>query len=175
MIRAQESCFELLDYLVDGIVDMRLQNQARIMNFQSRTELLRAFEKINHESGKFGDSKRRKEGARSSAKTEVSSTRGRVTRCCRCHEKGHVATQCKRPAAQATRRACYVCGLSEHLARNCSERKQSATSEAVGRLAQATSTNCVQTDILPKSYIITVKISPSEKCGKVDLSDGRDD
>jgi len=29
---------ELLNYLIEGLVDMRLQNQARIMNFRSRTD-----------------------------------------------------------------------------------------------------------------------------------------
>jgi len=29
---------ELLDYFIEGLVDIRLQNQARIMNFRSRTD-----------------------------------------------------------------------------------------------------------------------------------------
>jgi len=95
---------ELLDYLVEGITDMRLQNQARIMNFKSRTELLKAFEKINLESKKSSDSKRKDSAKLSSSKPELSSAKGKVLiRCYKCRETRHVATQCKRLAAPERR------------------------------------------------------------------------
>lgn len=37
---------ELLDYIIEGIMDPRLQSQALLMNFQSGSALLKAFEKI---------------------------------------------------------------------------------------------------------------------------------
>jgi len=140
---------ELLDYLVEGIADMRLQNQARIMNFKSRTELLKAFEKINLESKKSSDSKRKDSAKLSSLKPELSSVKGKLTKCHKCCETGHVATQCKRPAAPLTKRACYVCESLEHLAKDYSERKQAVTAEAGGKSAQTTSTNVIQPAALP--------------------------
>jgi len=133
--------YELLDYLVEGIIDMRLQNQARIMNFKSGLELLKAFEKIHLEPKKYSDSKRKDSAKSSSSKPELSPAKGKLTKCYKCREMGHVATQCKRPAAPMTKRVCYVCGSSEHLAKECSERKQAA--EAGGKSAQTTSTNVI--------------------------------
>lgn len=46
---------EFLDYLVEGVTDMRLQNQARIMNFRSKIKLLKVFEKISLESKRSSD------------------------------------------------------------------------------------------------------------------------
>lgn len=58
---------ELLDYLIEGITDVQLQNQARLIGFVSKTELLMAFEKINFESGRMSNAGRRKDDARLAA------------------------------------------------------------------------------------------------------------
>lgn len=144
---------ELLDfdYLVDGIADIRLQHQARIMNFQLRTELLKAFEKINLDSKKSGDFKQKKDNSKLSSLKPDTSTRGKSVKCCKCQTVGHIATQCKQ---SATRRACYVCGSSEHLARDCRERKQSTVLEASGKPTPTTSTNLVQSATHLKPYMV---------------------
>ncbi|KYN02350.1 hypothetical protein ALC62_06832 [Cyphomyrmex costatus] len=81
----------------EHIVDMRLQNQARVMNFQSKTDLLKAFEKVNPVIKRFNDLKLRRDGLKSSdAKTETSSAKGKSTKCYKCQERGHIATHCKR-------------------------------------------------------------------------------
>lgn len=38
---------ELLDYTIEGVTDMQLQNQVRLVNFQTEAEMLRAFESIS--------------------------------------------------------------------------------------------------------------------------------
>ena len=38
---------DLVDYIIDGIVDERLQDHARLMNFDSTSSLLESFEKLN--------------------------------------------------------------------------------------------------------------------------------
>ncbi|XP_011859156.1 PREDICTED: uncharacterized protein K02A2.6-like [Vollenhovia emeryi] len=161
---------ELLDYLVDGIPDTRLQNQARIMNFSSKTDLLKAFEKITLDAKRSSDSKQKKDGLKSSqSKAETSSTKGRTVKCYKCQAVGHIATQCKQSTTPSTKRACYVCGSAGHLARDCSERKQQAASETGEKLtATTTSTNLVQTAVLRKPYLVTVKIRPSENTDKTD-------
>lgn len=55
---------ELVDYVVERITDLNLRNQARLIGFQTKTALLRAFEKVNYGPKKVSDWKRRKEGAR---------------------------------------------------------------------------------------------------------------
>jgi len=156
---------ELLDYLVEGVTDIRLQNQARIMNFKSGMELLKAFEKINLEPKKYSDSKRKDSAKPSSPKPELSPAKGKLTKCYKCRETGHVATQCQRPAAPVTKRACYVCGSSEHLAKDYSERKQ--TAETGGKSAQTTSTNVIQPAALPEPYMVSLRINAIGKCGNI--------
>ncbi|KYN21746.1 hypothetical protein ALC57_05880 [Trachymyrmex cornetzi] len=105
---------------------------------------------------------------------EISSTKGKPTKYYRCHETGHIATHCKRPTAitSVERRACFVCGSLEHLARDCSERKQLvSSSEAEKRSAQTTLTNVITVEQhfeLPKPYVVTLRVNPSGKIGNVD-------
>lgn len=46
---------EVVDYIVDGITDCNLQNQARVMQFESHTALLEAFKKVTLSSKKSID------------------------------------------------------------------------------------------------------------------------
>nr|XP_012225735.1 PREDICTED: uncharacterized protein LOC105674166 [Linepithema humile] len=159
---------ELLDYLIEGITDIRLQNQARIMNFKSKTMLLEAFENVSLENKRYSDPKLKKTGPQSSAKTE--SAKAKPTRCYKCRETGHIATHCKNPLS-AEKRTCFVCGSTEHLARSCPERKQATVSEVKEKSAQSTSTNIIemeQNSELPRPYLINVKISSSNKNDSVD-------
>lgn len=76
---------EILDYLIEGVMDQRLQNQARMMNYRTGTELLKAFEKVRPEDGRPGDAGARKDGVRtiSGRGSEVSSTRNNPVKCFR--------------------------------------------------------------------------------------------
>lgn len=165
---------ELLDYLIEGIADMRLQNQARIMNFQSKSELLRAFEKISLETKRSGDPKLKKDGLKLSGAKAETSTKGKTIKCYRCQETGHVATHCGRPAATTSvgKRTCFVCGSSEHLARDCSERKQLASlTETGGGSARTASTNVIAVEQhveLPKPYVVALRVNPGGRIGNTE-------
>lgn len=158
---------EILDYIIEGVTDQQLRNQARMLNCRAGTDLLRAFERIQLEGGKAGEAKARKDGSRAtSAKKAETSATGGVKKCYRCHEAGHVAAHCKR-AATNNKRACYVCGSTEHMARECSKRNQSSTSEASKNVTRAAITNVVHSVDLPKPYMVRVKITPestNDKC-----------
>jgi len=60
-------------------------------------------------------------------------------------------------------------GSSDHLAKDCSERKQTVTAEAKGKSAQTTSTNVIQPVALPKPYIVPLKIKAVGKCGIINM------
>lgn len=45
---------KVIDYVIDGIPDRNLQNQARIMRFESQSDLLEAFKRLTL-SKKFPD------------------------------------------------------------------------------------------------------------------------
>jgi len=55
----------------------------------------------------------------------------------------------------------------DHLAKDCSERKQPVTAEAGGKSAQTTSTNVIQPAALPKPYMVPLKINAIGKCGNI--------
>jgi len=121
-------------------------------------------EKINLESRKYNDSKR-KECEIIKFEARVVIYQRKANKCYKCRETGHIVTQCKRLAV--TKRACYGCRLSEHLAKNCSEWKQAVTAEAGGKSAQTTSTNMIQPAALPKPYMVSLKINAVGKCGNI--------
>ena len=52
---------ELIGYVVDGVNDELLRNQARLMNFKSKTDLLKAFGRISFSEKKTADVKYRRE------------------------------------------------------------------------------------------------------------------
>jgi len=147
---------EIIDYLIEGVPNQRLQNQARLMNYRTGAQLLKVFEKVQLDVKKSNDVRTRKDGARAGGgRFEAPHTKGKPTKCFKCHETGHVAAHCKRIPA---RRACYGCGSTEHLAKECPKRNQPLTSDAHKDLAWIASTNVIQPVGLPDPYMIRVKI-----------------
>ncbi|KMQ84337.1 hypothetical protein RF55_17934 [Lasius niger] len=69
---------EILDYIIEGVTDQQLRNQARMLNCRAGTDLLRAFERIQLEGGKAGESKAKKDGSKATSvkKAETSATGG---------------------------------------------------------------------------------------------------
>jgi len=114
---------EILDYLIEGVTNRRLRDQAHLMNYHTGADLLKAFEKVQLDHRGSSDVKARRDGARTTngGKMEALSTRGKPTRCYKYRETGHIAVQCGRVSAE---RACYVCKSTEHLARECPKRSR---------------------------------------------------
>lgn len=156
---------ELLEYIIEGVTDVRLQSQVRLANFQTEAEMVQAFESVSLPSKKAADMKQKKDGTRYSVGSRVEATakRERVTRCYNCHEVGHVATRCQRPASG---RACFVCGSHEHLAKDCS-RRASAGRGTVKESAAVSSTNLVHTVQLPRPYMFALEIATKDKDGNL--------
>lgn len=148
---------EIVDYLMEGIADQRLQSQARLMNYRTSTELLKAFEKVRQDIRGSAEGRTKREVSGTiGRKAEVSAMRGRPVRCYRCQGMGHVASQCKQASALRT---CFVCRSTEHLARECPKSNRSPVSGISNDAAQVASTNVVQPVELPKPYMIRVTIA----------------
>lgn len=120
---------EVVDYVIDGIPDRNLQDQARIMQFESQSDLLVAFKRLTLHSKKTTDQgKYQKEGKLSTKGNSTSrgssasssgdpSLRQKVVKCYNCQEVGHLASACPHPKKST----CYRCDSISHLIKDCSE------------------------------------------------------
>ncbi|XP_076398062.1 uncharacterized protein LOC143266361 [Megachile rotundata] len=112
---------ELIDYVIDGIPDPVLQDQARLQRFKTNADLLEAFgnitlrPKATNTTGKGGESasKSRSDGAAYAA------TAGR--RCINCGDQGHLTSECP---SQGKGRKCFQCNEFGHISRECPTKKE---------------------------------------------------
>lgn len=123
---------ELMDYIIDGISDVQLRNQARMHCFKSKTMLLEAFEKIpapystkfrnNRYEKPKGEDKTNKsplteKDAKEKDAKEKDSFRMSME-CYNCNGKGHMSRECKKPKRSVD--TCFQCGETGHRANSCS-------------------------------------------------------
>ncbi|CAK9801662.1 Gag-Pol polyprotein [Anthophora plagiata] len=119
---------ELVGYLVEGIPDPVLRNQARVQCFTTPEAMLQAFEKLSLPSGNQGGGVRvnhPKPTAAVAASTtgvrrvdEWTPRRG-PDRCYNCGAAGHLGRNC--PTRQHGAK-CYHCGEHGHIAPECKKR-----------------------------------------------------
>lgn len=102
---------EIVDYIVEGVPDTRLQDQARMQCFSSIAQLMKAFEKISLKGNtRYGrdnkngtttkeiakDPKTMKEPLEGRTEPARSTRRGTI-RCFNCRGMGHRAADCRKP------------------------------------------------------------------------------
>ncbi|XP_070529412.1 uncharacterized protein [Cardiocondyla obscurior] len=124
---------ELLEYIIDGIPDVGLRDQARMQGFSSIDGLLKAFEKIAlRDRGTMGSSRegeKRTTTADDKKKTYTDSKRcfnccGRDhlgvncptktlgVKCFECRERGHIATKCPKKNNSDSEKRTVVASIS---------------------------------------------------------------
>lgn len=140
---------EIIDYIIDGINDTNMQDQARIMRFKTQAELLQAFEKLtlhpkktfDRESKWKRDGKSTKESKESSSSEKENSTstsegptsQRRTPKCYNCRESGHIAPECPKP--RKPRGPCFRCGLTSHQKKDCpGEESKSAPAKTMSMI-----------------------------------------
>jgi len=127
---------ELVDYLIDGIPDEQLRNQARIQNFETSGKLLEAFRKVTLRPNRTSSWNVRKDIRGEARKTSVTkeetnkrgnerdSPKSQGKRCFNCQKQGHLSVDC--PQARKEKRGCFACGETGHLQRDCPDKKSEA-------------------------------------------------
>ncbi|CAL1685182.1 unnamed protein product [Lasius platythorax] len=99
---------EIIDYVIDGVPDPRLRDQARLHWFAEVSELLKAFENITLQNNpkteripfKKNQQKTTKEDRIATTETSpemANSTQKKTFKCFNCKEPGHRASNCKKP------------------------------------------------------------------------------
>ncbi|XP_076638825.1 uncharacterized protein LOC143350687 [Colletes latitarsis] len=105
---------ELVDYLIDGIPDVNLRDQARIHKFRTKTDLLEAFEQISLRDRSQSNTVQKARFGSSGYK-RPSTTRNEMTE----------RTE-RRQDFRGTRRFCYNCGSPEHMSDKCPTKNEGA-------------------------------------------------
>ncbi|XP_076678193.1 uncharacterized protein LOC143374150 [Andrena cerasifolii] len=131
---------ELIYYVVDGIPNETLKNQARIQRFRSTDEILEAFEKVTLPKeaaaatpaaapsaapvkAAAGKSASRAEGSSVTRKNVKTPSKQKgdneSIRCYNCNEFGHYAGNCSKPKREPG--SCFTCGKLGHRAKQCGQ------------------------------------------------------
>lgn len=123
---------DMLDYVIDGITDATLRNQARLQSFDSVSALLEAFKKIGiRNDTKIGSKRETHSGEKSrerpsiqpnsSIKSEKRLDRDtqqvKKIRCFNCNRVGHSSKVCREPKKE--RGTCFQCGEAGHVVKAC--------------------------------------------------------
>lgn len=147
---------DMLDYLIEGIPDRSLCNQARIHCFATKESLIDAFDKITlREQSSVNSSKKNETSHKRSArggenagdvKGEANSDKGKIDRksCFNCGLAGHVSAAC--PTKELGPK-CFHCNEHGHIATKCQKKKNETMKEA-----------CTVMYNLRKKYMKTVTI-----------------
>lgn len=139
---------EILEYVIDGIPDEVLRNQARIRRFSTADGLLEAFEKVTlrdrNTSGTVNSTKSDKRGNEQSKGERKESSNSNENKksgtvCCyNCDERDHVSTNCP-TKDQGTK--CFKCGERGHIALKCT--KKSKTNKKSCVISEISNRKCL--------------------------------
>lgn len=120
---------ELVDYLIDGIPDSRMRDQARIQQFDTEDDLLKAFANLSlpsysktfqqRKDGRPTTTDRDQDGKKGESKDNTTASREGQPRCYNCSEFGHKSRDCTKPVRE--RGSCFRCGSKAHKIRECCE------------------------------------------------------
>jgi len=114
---------KLTDYLIDGIPDYRMRDQARMQRFQSEENLLEAFANLSlpsYDKGpqRKGEEKtekvdRQRSKEKEEPKSKMAASQENRLRCYNCSEFGHVSKDCGKPTTRE-KGSCFRCGSKAH-------------------------------------------------------------
>lgn len=130
---------EFVEYMIDGIPDVRLRDQARMQRFSSLDHLFKAFENITLQvDGKKNNF--------SSTKTKLGTDRKESSsfqpvKCYNCNEEGHYSGSCPKPKRE--RGSCFHCGKMDHRFKDCPTAKKESKQKSSSNTNSASNTTAL--------------------------------
>lgn len=151
---------ELLEYIIDGIPDTRLRDQARMQCFRTKSNLLEAFKRLkfrydfktlNEKNNKFTKTNKEAIASKSEATTSKPEKTARAARMCyNCKKTGHISRNCRQLKKQTTAKKNISCA-------------KYTTKEATAE----TSTNVIESTLTNSPFMIEVKYSISDNYNSI--------
>lgn len=123
---------ELLEYVIEGIPDAAMRDQARIQGFSTIEGLLKAFEKVTLRDRGVASSHRHGGDKNGTDKKKKIPTDAK--RCFNCGEREHVSANCPTKALGAK---CFECGARGHISAKCPKKNNSAGKAVVASISRA--------------------------------------
>lgn len=150
---------EIIDYVVDGIPDVRLRDHARLQRFKDAADLIEAFENITLKShvktewNPVGVNQPKPKEKTKTAAIEHTETNvaPRGIRCFNCKEKGHRATECPKPRAAVNKPT------------------DARPDESTGKASKAANeANLIQPFVGPEPYTVSISYTVPDSEGNME-------
>lgn len=161
---------EVVEYIIDGIPDRILRDQARVSGLKTKTALLEAFERValweRKHTGTGGGEERthRQKGEKSNGDGKSGPKRttlpGEKKRhCFNCGLPDHFSNDC--PTKESGPK-CFKCGKRGHIAVKCTEERAEVKESCVAM--QATQTKCNKDVVINGCKIVALVDTGSDLC-----------
>ncbi|XP_018366050.1 PREDICTED: uncharacterized protein LOC108763170 [Trachymyrmex cornetzi] len=114
---------ELVEYVIEGIPNMRLRDHARMQRFKSLNLLLEAFENITLQTDGKKNILSSTKSKLGTDRKETSDRQSASAKCYNCNQEGHLSASCPKPKRE--KGSCFNCGKMDHRLKNCPTKKES--------------------------------------------------
>lgn len=110
---------EMIEYIIEGIPDVQIRNQAIIQRFRDKASFLKAFQDISlhKESAKLESTDVTDKKIKIKESTNAIIKEKEKIRCYNCNKVGHLSVDCKQPKRE--KGACFNCFEMGHQLRDC--------------------------------------------------------
>jgi len=155
---------ELIEYIIDGIPDHILRNQARVSGLKTRAALMDSFERITLWNKKHLGTRTDEEKSQLRPKMNRNSESGngdqKKRNCFNCGLPDHFSKDCP---TKENGPKCFKCGERGHIAAKCSEKRADVKDSYVTQV-QVTQTKCNKKIALNGHSIVALVDTGSDLC-----------
>jgi len=164
---------ELVEYVIDGIPDARLRDQARMHRFSSLNTLFEAFENITlrADSKKLWTDASGKKNTSHFTKSRSETDRKETSnpqqaKCYNCNEEGHHSSSCPKPRRE--KGSCFHCGKMDHRVKDCPTKKEARQGSDKSKASTSNTKNNAIEDMSGTVSDTTALVEEPTKCQDIE-------